>query len=318
MVTTQQIQAAARVIAYSSVFGELMDLYRTNTANSRNRIPTVREVDPILSPVIEGWSSCLPPLPRIPFGRTSIWREGMRGLKDTYLKNQLYQILRDSESGRNVIVNPISVFGRHSRDLARALPACEVISTDITSTWNTIFRHTSARLFRATPNYRFVRESIYDPDVTRRPEAVVFFGACGSLTDASIDYAVTVESPILAARTCCLENIAGNTKMVKHWTLINILFRMKNWEFSRYKKTGKDYYFSPFYNVNAYPRSQFARMTSNSDEFLRIAQDAVDNPLCRELINIDRCLHLEEHGYNVLYRQELFFAFKESEKGTAT
>ena len=39
-------------------------------------------------------------------------------------------------------------------------------------------------------NYRFVRENVYEPDLERRPAAVVFFGACGSVTDGSIDYAI--------------------------------------------------------------------------------------------------------------------------------
>jgi hypothetical protein len=34
----------------------------------------------------------------------------------------------------------------------------------------------------------------------------------------------------------------------------------------------------------------------------------VDSDICRNLIDLERCLYLQENGYDALYREELLFA----------
>jgi hypothetical protein len=155
-----------------------------------------------------------------------------------------------------------------------------------------------------------VRESIFEPDLQRRPAVVAFFGACGSVTDASMDYAIAVDSPFLVFRSCCHDNIGGNTEIVRRPTLLNTVFAHKNRVFARIKKKRKGFYFSDRYGADAYPRSGAARELMNSDTIIAIARNSVDSDVCRSLIDLDRCLFLREQGYDVTYREELFFAHK--------
>ena len=46
---------------------------------------------------------------------------------------------------------------------------------------------------------------------------------------------------------------------------------------------------------------------------IAIARNSVDSDICRSLIDLDRCLFLQEHGYDVMYREELFFAHRRNE-----
>jgi hypothetical protein len=46
----------------------------------------------------------------------------------------------------------------------------------------------------------------------------------------------------------------------------------------------------------------------DSGTILEVAQNSVDSDICRFIIDLDRCLYLRERGYDVLYREELFFA----------
>jgi hypothetical protein len=48
----------------------------------------------------------------------------------------------------------------------------------------------------------------------------------------------------------------------------------------------------------------------DSDTIIAIARNSADSDICRSLIDLDRCLYLQEHGYDVMYREELFFAHK--------
>ena len=48
----------------------------------------------------------------------------------------------------------------------------------------------------------------------------------------------------------------------------------------------------------------------DSDTIIEIARSSVDSDICRSLIDLDRCLFLQEKGYDVLYREELFFAHR--------
>jgi hypothetical protein len=38
----------------------------------------------------------------------------------------------------------------------------------------------------------------------------------------------------------------------------------------------------------------------------------VDSDICRAIIDLDRCLHLEEQGFRVEYQGELFVAAREA------
>ncbi|MHC4272476.1 MAG: hypothetical protein ACYSUR_02270, partial [Planctomycetota bacterium] len=162
--------------------------------------------------------------------------------------------------------------------------------------------------FRRLDNYRFQRESIFEPDLERRPAAVTFFGACGSVSDGCMDYAIAVGAPFLICRTCCHDNIGGNTRIVNRRTPISLFFAFKNRTFARLKKKRTGLYFSDRYLADAYPRSRAARELMDSDTIISIARNTPDSDICRSLIDLDRCLFLKESGYDVMYREELFFA----------
>ena len=51
----------------------------------------------------------------------------------------------------------------------------------------------------------------------------------------------------------------------------------------------------------------------DADTVIALAQSSVDSDICRSLIDLDRCMFLQEHGYDVLYREEVFFAHKRQE-----
>lgn len=72
----------------------------------------------------------------------------------------------------------------------------------------------------------------------------------------------------------------------------------------------KGHYFSPDYSKDHYPISLSAKNLSNSDEFANISRNSVDSDVCRTIIDLDRYLHLSEHGYNVWYKAEMFVAEK--------
>ena len=202
----------------------------------------------------------------------------------------------------------------HARRLAHKLPAYEVVGTDIDPRWNRLYRFVVFWKYRKLKNYRFVRENIFEPDLERRPAAVIFFGACGSLTDGCMDYAIAVNSPFLICRSCCHDNIGGNTEIVRRPGFLNWFFRWKNRGLARYKGKGKwpyILYFSDRYGRDAYPRSEVAREIMDSETTRDIARNSVDSDVCRSLIDLDRCLFLKENGYDVMYREELFFAHRQ-------
>jgi hypothetical protein len=165
--------------------------------------------------------------------------------------------------------------------------------------------------------HRFVRENIFKPDLQRSPAVVTFWGACGSVTDGCMDYAIATASPFLICRSCCHDNIGGNTEIVTRRTPINAFFRWKNRSFARMKRKAKweDYYFSRRYLADAYPRSAAARELMDSETIIGIARSSPDSDVCRSLIDLDRCLYLRERGYDVLYREELFFAHRRPDAG---
>ena len=142
------------------------------------------------------------------------------------------------------------------------------------------------------------------------PMAVVFFGACGSVSDGAMDYAIESNSPYLICRTCCHDNIGGNTSIVRRLTALNWSFKVKNFAYSKVRTMKEGFYFSEKYSKSQYPRSQAAKNLSNSNEFLEVSRNSVDSDICRAIIDLDRYLRLIESGYNVWYKGELFVARK--------
>ena len=222
------------------------------------------------------------------------------------------EALTGFDTDNHVIVNPATVEGRQAMYLARDLPDFEVIGTDIDARWQALYRFLCKK---SQNNFRFVRESVFEPDLRRRPVAVVFFGACGSLSDAAIDYGVEIESPFLIFRTCCHENISGNCKTVLRWSMIYFYLAFKNWVFSIQKKRDKGFYFCEKYTRESYPRSKAARDLADSETFLKVAQNAVDSDICKNIIDLDRAIYLQEQGYDVMYRDEVFFAHRRANAG---
>jgi len=259
------------------------------------------------------WNRVFPRFPECRYRRRSMGWEWKRGQRDAYLRTLITGWVPGNHSRRRLVINPATVFGRHARAVAAELPSYRVIGTDIDHRGNRLYRVISPLFYRGLSNYEFVRESVYEPDLERRPAAVIFFGACGSVTDGSMDYALATRSPFLICRSCCHDNIGGNTDVVKRPGGLNRFFRFKNYGFARGKaKRLWPYfeYFSDRYDIAAYPRSKIAREIMDSETILAIARNSVDSDVCRTLIDLDRCQFLEESGYDVMYRDELFFAHR--------
>jgi len=261
-----------------------------------------------ISSLTAQWDRRFPNFPSEHFPYTSFRGQHYRGRRDTYLKSIIVQILTDHDLADTVIVNPACVFGRHSCDLASRLPRAKVIGTDIEPGWNRIYR--LVRGYHRPNNYFFMKDDIFAPLLDVQPVAVVFFGACGAVSDGAMDYAVNSGSRYLMCRTCCHDNIGGNISVIKRSNSVNRFFRLKNWAFGRMicKGTYPGYYFSDKYSRNAYPRSEAAKSVSSPDEFLAVARHSADSDICRAVIDLDRHLYLVERGFNVLYQGELFVA----------
>ncbi|UCC28761.1 MAG: hypothetical protein JSU86_11225 [Phycisphaerales bacterium] len=256
------------------------------------------------------WDQKFRGFPEKYFPFTSFRGEYYRGKRDEHLKKIITGLVTRHDDAHKTIVNPACVFGRHTRDLASRLKAFRVIGTDIDPNWNRLYER--VRGGRNPENFQFIRDNIFDPQLDVRPTAVVFFGACGSVSDGIIDYAIDSHSAYLMCRTCCHDNIGGNTEITKRFTYLNLFFRFKNWGISRMRGKEKyaGFYFSDRYSRAHYPRSEAARGVSNSDEFLEVSRNSVESDICRAIIDLDRYLRLVEKGYNVWYRGELFVAEK--------
>jgi len=159
-------------------------------------------------------------------------------------------------------------------------------------------------------NYSFVKDDIFNPQLNVQPTAVVFFGACGAVSDGAIDYAIESGASYLMCRTCCHDNIGGNVTVTARSNHVNRFFRFKNWAYDRMRRVPKyaGFYFSPTYERPAYPRSTVGRQLSTTDEFLAVARDSPDSDICRAVIDLDRYLYLEERGFRVEYQGELLVA----------
>ena len=258
------------------------------------------------------WDLLFPPFPELRGKRRSLTWEYYRGRRDAYLKQLIATFVPGGEPENRLIVNPATVFGRHARWLARAIPTHEVVATDIDPTWNRLYRTACFWKYRHLENFSFERENIFEPSSDRRPTAVTFFGACGSVTDGCMDYAIATESPFLICRSCCHDNIGGNTQIVRRPSLINATFALKNCVLQRTRGLPRyaGHYFSDQHAKDTYPRSAAARDLMDADTVLEIARNSVDSDICRSLIDLDRCLFLQENGYDVVYREELFFAHR--------
>jgi hypothetical protein len=291
----------------------LGEFHRGNIAD-RDRTHEDTAIRTCLAELTAAWDLVFPPFPECRWKRRTAAWEARRGRRDAYLRSLIVACVPEHDAGRRLIVNPATVAGRHARMLARALPGHEVIGTDVDPRWQRNYHLVTLWFHSRLSNYRFVRESIYEPDLRRRPAAIVFFGACGSLTDGCMDHAIAVRSPFLICRSCCHDNIGGNTEIVRRPGFINWFFAMKNWGFRRYRRRRKwPYvdYFSDRYGKDAYPRSRMAREIMDTETILAIARNSVDSDICRSLIDLDRCQYLRENGYHVMYREELFFAHRQ-------
>jgi hypothetical protein len=49
---------------------------------------------------------------------------------------------------------------------------------------------------------------------------------------------------------------------------------------------------------------------------IALARNTPDSDICRSVIDLDRCLFLQENGYDVMYREELCFARRRNASST--
>ncbi|MHC4639900.1 MAG: class I SAM-dependent methyltransferase [Planctomycetota bacterium] len=291
-------------------FGGLLNEFRAgNIADKRSERQALERH---LRELSERWDQRFPDFPQEQFPYASLMGVLRRGLRDKYLKKIIVSLLEAQArySGNKTIVNPACVLGRHARDLALRLKNYRVIGTDIWPVSNWLYEHIPTGW--TAENYEFKQDNIFEPKVQAMPTAVVFFGACGSLSDAAIDYAIESNCPYLICRTCCHENIGENTEITRRFTALNWAFRSKNFVYSRVREKLKGYYFSEKYSRDQYPRSRAARGLSSSDEFLKISRNSVDSDICRSIIDLDRYLHLTENHRDVWYKGECFVAERAS------
>lgn len=296
--------------AVIKAFARVLNEFRRG--NTTNKKESRQFLEQHIAEVSRRWDEQFPGFPESWFPYLSYMGLSRRSPRNAHLKKIILQRLK-TEGQNNVdrvIVNPACFLGRRARHLASRLKCFRVIATDINPRFNWCYKH-----FCKTPdNYEFRQDSIFSPKLEIRPMAVVFFGACGSVTDAAMDYAIKSDSPYLFCRTCCHHITGGNTKIARGFNLTNWGFRGDPRLWKRYKKK-KGHYFSPDYSMDQYPRSQAAKGLTNSDEFLEICSYAAGNGICRTIIDLDRYLYLAEHGYNVWYRAEMFVAERRVEKG---
>ena len=257
------------------------------------------------------WNDRFPGFPIDGFPYTSFRGEHYRGHRDAYLKDIIVQSLAD-RGGETTVVNPACVFGRHACHLARRLPRVKVIGADIDPRWFNMYR--VVRLGSLPGNFTFVKDNIFAPRLEVQPTAVVFFGACGAVSDGALDYAIVSGAKFVMCRTCCHDNIGGNATITARPNPVNRFFRFKNWSYDRMRKAPKytGFVFSPSYTPSAYPRSAAGRRLSTTDEFMAAARESADSDICRAIIDLDRYLHLAEQGFRVEYQGEMLVAEREA------
>ena len=181
-------------------------------------------------PLSAGWNKRFPGFPINLFPYTSFRGEFYRKHRDAHLKDIIVQLLAGC-GGETTIVNPACVFGRHACHLAARLPRAKVIATDIDMRYFLTYR--AMRLGSLPGNYSFVKDNIFDPQLKVQPTAVVFFGACGAVSDGALDYAIVSGARQVMCRTCCHENIGGNVTVAARPNAVNRFFRFKNRVYDR-------------------------------------------------------------------------------------
>ncbi len=295
-----QLEVATEALA--GLLGEL------RSGNVADRKSEQRALDHHLKELSERWDQRFAGFPREPYPYASVRGVYRRRIRDEYLKKIIVGVLDGdtSDCADRTVVNPACVFGRHARDIASRLDQFKVIATDIDPTFNWFYKRVLRR--RNPSNYQFVRDDIFNPTLKAIPTAVVFFGACGSVSDGAIDYAINTKCPYLICRTCCHDNIGGNTTITKRFNSLNQAFRLKNRVYAKRRAKGRGDYFSRKYSQNHYPTSEAAKGLSNSAEFMKASRNSVDSDVCRTIIDLDRHLRLAEANYDVWYKGELFVA----------
>ena len=250
------------------------------------------------------WDRLFPRFPVTLWKRRTVPWEYKRAERDAHLHELLVRHVPEEKSRSRLIVNPATVFGRRAMELAREMPDYQVIGTDIDVKPHQLYRLFKSLKYPRLPNYQYEIENIFAPDLERRPKAVAFFGACGVVTDGCMDYAIGVEAPFLICRSCCHECIGGNTDIVRRPSPIYWGFYFKNLSMKLIERrfAGTGFYFSDRHQPEAYPRSKAARGIMDSDTIMDIARNSIDSDICRSIIDLDRCLFLQENGYDVLYR----------------
>lgn len=235
----------------------------------------------------------------------------VRGAKDALLKTVIERLCADAPG---VVLNPCCVFARHGQHIARRLPAATVVASDIVSTWQRLFQvYSTLRLRRPPSNFRFDVQSVYDIEPARAPLAVVFFGGCGSMTDAAFRLAVGSHARYIVGRACCHENIGMNTTVTTlKFTPWSIGHRVKN-RIYRVCADRLGHYGHPTATIDTYPLSRTFRALIDSAGMRRCAQHAVDCRLCQTVIDLDRASFLEESGYTLLaYNENMFVAVRQN------
>jgi len=288
-------------------FAGLVEEFRASNFAGRRRDAETETLNRHIGELSKQWDDKLPGFPACTYRYGSFKGVKRRGQRDAYLKDVIVRRFETAGwSEGATIVNPVCVLGRHARDVARRLGEVRVIATDIDPRSNRLYEMFARG--RTPENYEFRQDNIFEPRVEAEPTAVVFFGACGSLSDAAMDYALSSGARFLICRTCCHENIGGNMTIVKQPTTLNRLFRFKNFVHSKIYSKKAGYYFCDKYAQTAYPRSTAARRIIATEEFIEVARNTVDSDICRSIVDLDRYLFLTEQGYEVWCKGELFMA----------
>jgi len=257
-----------------------------------------------LGEISRRWDEKFPGLPGEPSANRSLKAIPQPGRRKDYLKRIIVELLTDCEGG--TIVEPACLWGSHSRNLARRFPHHRFISTDIQGKADWLYRHIPWT--RTPANYQFRRDDIFNPKVHSGPSAVVFIGACASLTDAAMDYAIGSHCPLLVCMACCHAMIGGNSDFVKSDFLGRVYLFLVAKKLAKLREKPDGRYVSPKYSTEHYPRSETAKRLTNSKEVIEVARNAVSSDICRGIIDLDRYLRLAEAGYDVWYRAEMFVA----------
>jgi hypothetical protein len=302
-----RFRSASAKVDHEHALRILLRVFRNGDIGPRARKIEESAISAALSDHHSAWRAVFSPLPPCPVPTSTFREMALRGKKNAYLRKLIVSTLRGLPAGTGPVINPVADFGTHAMAIARALPDREVLATDIDANLNRCCSILYRITRRTQRNYTFSRESIFSPGYGRHPCAVVFFGACGSLTDAAMDYAIAEAAPLLMCRACCHESIGRCTDLAKHSTFLNYVFRMKNLVYNIYKARNRGWYFSSNYGQDAYPRSASARAVSDSAEFHELTKHALDSNICRYIIDLDRCMWLQDSGYDVLYEREVFY-----------